>query len=158
MKRGIVGVLAAAGGFIAGYFLPTIAFMLVFLASRTPAPQRHGSVFEETVMVFWLAGVYALVGSIAYTAITSASRNWRQRPPREVAAISALAGVAGQILNWTGLPLIALMPFMRVFPGKVGLVLGIAMPGVIVGIAVLIWSATRAVEAPAAAADADGKT
>jgi hypothetical protein len=156
MKRGIVGALASAGGFIAGYFLPTIAFMLVFMVDRPRSPERHGPMFDETVMVFWLAGVYAVVGSVAYTAITSASRNWRQRPPREVAAISALVGVAGQILNWTGLSLIALMPFMRVFLGKIGLTLGIAMPGVIVGIAVLIWSATR--RGPVAATDADGKT
>jgi hypothetical protein len=158
MKRGIVGVLASAGGFIAGYFLPTLAFVLVYLVSRTPPPGGGSLVFEETVMVFYLAGVYALVGSIAYTAITSASRNWRQRPPREVAAISALVGVAGQLLNWTGLSLIAMLPLMRVFPGRFGMVLGIAMPGVIVGVAVLIWSATRKAKVPAAAGNADGKT
>ena len=158
MKRGVVGALASVGGFIAGYFLPTLAFMLVYLVSRTPAPEGRGSVFEQTVMVFWLAGVYAIVGSIAYAAITAASRNWRQRPPREVAAISALVGVAGQILNWTGLSLIALLPFMRVFPGKVGMALGIAMPGIIAGVAVLIWSATRPERGPVAATDAGGRT
>jgi hypothetical protein len=158
MKRDIVGVIASAGGFILGYLLPTLAFMLVYLVSGTPQPEGRGSVFEQTVTVFYFAGVYALVGSIAYTAITAASRNWRQRPPREAAAISVLVGVVGQILNWTGLSLFALVPLMRVFPGKVGMVLGTAMPGIIVGVAVLIWSATRTAKVPAAAGNADDKT
>jgi hypothetical protein len=158
MKRGIAGVLASAGGFVTGYFLPTLAFMLVYLVSRTPSPDGRGSVFDDTLMVLYLAGAYALLGSVAYTAITAASRNWRQRPAREVVAISALAGVAGQILNWTGLSLIALLPFIRVLPRNASTLLGIAMPGIIAGVAVLIWSATRPAKAPLAAPDADRKT
>jgi drug/metabolite transporter (DMT)-like permease len=112
-------------------------------------------VFDDTLMVLYLAGAYALLGAIAYTAIASASRNWRQRPAREVVAISALVGVAGQILNWTGLSLIPLLPFIRMLPRHVSTVLGIAMPGIIIGVAILIWSATRRAKAPEVAPGAD---
>ena len=143
MKRAIEGALASAGGFILGYFVPTIAFMVVYFAGRMSAATPRPSVFEETVMVVYLAGVYAVVDAIVYCAITSLSRNWRSRPRRQVAAISGGLGVAAQIVNWTGLALMPLLPLLSFLPGKASMLAGIAMPGVLAGAAVLLWSALR---------------
>src|SRR3954462_9836414 len=113
MNKTVRGLLTSAGAFLAGYFLPTIAFMIVYFVSPRPAAQSGDSVFEQTLMVFYLAGVYALAGCIAYAAITAASRNWRERAARRVALVSALMGVVAQLLNWTGLSMIAALPVMR---------------------------------------------
>jgi hypothetical protein len=156
MNKTVRGVLASGGGFLAGYFLPTIAFMVVYFISPRAGVQTRDPVFEQTLMVLYLAGVYALAGCIAYAAITAASRNWRERAARRVAPISALMGVIAQLLNWTGLSFIAALPVMRMFPGKVGNVVSIAMPGVIVGVAVLIWAVARKPAAPPGTAGADG--
>jgi len=147
--------LAAGGGYVAGYFIPTLAFIAVYYLGRAPSASGHTSTVGDTLMVMYLAAAYALAGGIAYTAIASASRNWRQRPARQAAAISAAVGVAGQILNWTGLSIVALLPLVHVLPRNVTTVLGIAMPGVVCGVAVLIWSAARPAGTPVAGPGAD---
>ena len=96
-------------------------------------------------------GIYAL----AYAAITAASRNWRQRSPRQVALLSALAGALAQILHWTGLALIVLAPLTHRVPHHFSMALGVAMPGVVAGYAVLLSAAMRRGKAPATAAEAD---
>ena len=119
MKRGIIGALASAGGFVAGYFIPTLAFILVYFLGRTPSASGRAAVVDDTLMVLYLAAAYALAGATVYAAITLVSRNWRQRPPGKVAAISALVGVVAQILNWTGLSIVAMVPLMHVLPRNV---------------------------------------
>ena len=156
MNKSVRGMLASGGGFLAGYFLPTIAFMVVYFASPRTGARANDPVLEQTLMVLYLAGVYALAGCIAYVAITAASRNWRERAPMRIAPISALMGVAAQLLNWTGLSLIAALPVMRVFPGKVGNMVGVAMPGIIAGVVVLVWAVARKPKVPIAIAGPDG--
>jgi hypothetical protein len=157
MNKAVKGVLASGGGFIAGYFLPTIAFMIVFFIGPRSTAQARDPVLEQTLMVLYLAGVYALAGCIFYAAITAASRNWRERAPKRVAPISALMGVVAQLLNWTGLSLIAALPVMRIFPGRVGNFVAIAMPGIIAGVAVLIWAVMRKPAAPPGTTGTDGQ-
>lgn len=143
MKRAISGLLVSGGGFIAGFITPALLFMIVSYTRRPPAAGDRGSTLDEVLLLVYYIGVYALVDAIAYAAITAASRNWRQRALRQVVLISALVGVAAQILHWTGLPLFALVPLARVLPHGIAIALGVAMPGVVVGGAVLLWSATR---------------
>jgi hypothetical protein len=156
MNKTVRGLMMSGGAFLGGYFLPTIAFMIVYFVGPRPAPRSGDPVFEQMLMVFYLAGVYALAGCIAYAAITAASRNWRERAARRIALVSALMGVVAQLLNWTGLSLIAAVPVMRIFPGKVGNAVAIAMPGILAGIAVLIWAATRKPAAAVSSAGVDG--
>jgi hypothetical protein len=130
--------------------------MVVYFVSPRPAEKARDPVFEQTLMVFYLAGVYALAGCIAYAAITAASRNWRKRAPRQVVPISVFVGAIAQLLNWTGLSLIAALPVMRIFPGTVGKIVAIAMPGVIVGLAVLIWAIARKPAMPVGTTGPDG--
>ena len=139
------GALASAGGFIAGYLMPALLFMMAGFGSRAPITSGR-AVGEEVMLFLYYVGVYALAGAIAYAAITAASRNWRQRSPGQVALVSALAGAFAQILNWTGLALIVLLPLTRVFPHNFAMVLGVAMPGVVVGGAVVLWTSSRRTE------------
>ena len=148
--------LASAGGFVLGYFLPTIAFLIVYFAGRTVASESRASPADDSLMVIYLAGVYAFASAIVFAAITSTSRHWRMRSARRVAGIGAIAGALAQLLSWTGLSLVVLLPLTHVLPRALTTVAGVAAPGMLTGIAVLIWAALRPAPpiADEAAADA----
>src|ERR1700748_793336 len=85
--------LASAGGFVLGYFLPTIAFLIVYFAGRAVSHDTRAPGADDSLMVIYLAGVYAFASAIVFAAITSASRHWRMRSSRRAAGIGAIAGV-----------------------------------------------------------------
>lgn len=142
MSRSVRAALAAAGGFVGGYCVPTFAFLLVYFFSAQPR-EDGSSKLDGLVTFFYFAGAYALAGALAYGLITAASRNWCERPLRQIAGISAIWGAVAQILNWTGLAIIPLLPLTGVLPRSVMLMVGVAISGIVTGAAVLIWSALR---------------
>ena len=143
MKPAFAGAFASAGGFIAGYLVPSMLFVLGHHLSRAPSTDGSASALDVYVVMLNISLVYALVGAIAFAAVAAASRNWLQRPLRQVAAISALAGVPACILHWTGLSMIAVLPLVHVMPQNLASLIGVTMPGVVAGLAVLLWSAMR---------------
>ena len=143
MTRAIAGALASAGGFIAGYVAPSLIFLVLRYLRGAPPTDEHVSALDYYAVMLYLSGVYALLGAVAYAAVTAASRSWRQRPLLQVAAISALAGVPAHVLHWTGLSMIAVQPFLHVLPQNLATFIGITMQGAVIGLAVLLWSATR---------------
>ncbi len=142
MSRILRAALASVGGFIGGYCVPTFAFLLVYFLSPHPA-KKESSTLDDLFTFFYFAGAYALAGAIAYALLTSASRNWRARPVRQIAGISAIWGVVAQILNWTGLAIVPLVPLTHVLPRNFTLALGVAMSGIVTGAIVLLSSALR---------------
>lgn len=144
MKQRITTALASAAGFVCGYFIPTLAFLLVYFFGMTESAKGRGPAPGGSMMVIYVAFAYALAGAIAYALVTALARDWCARPAKQVFAISVLTGVVAQILNWTGLSLGLLLPLMHVLPHKVATALGIALPGVVCGVAVLAWSLVRA--------------
>ncbi len=142
MSRAVRAALAGAGGFVAGYCVPTVAFLLVYFVSAQPR-EDGSSRFEGLFTFFYFAGAYALAGAFAYGLLTAASRHWYERPVRQIAGISAIWGAIAQILNWTGLAIIPLLPLTRALPRNVTLIIGVAMSGIVTGAIVLVWSATR---------------
>lgn len=149
MSRSVRAALAGAGGFVGGYCVPTFAFLIVYFFTAQPR-EDGSSKFEGLVAFFYFAGAYALAGAFAYGLITASSRNWCERPLRQIAGISVIWGAAAQILNWTGLAIIPLLPLTHVLPRNVTLMVGVAMSGIVTGAFVLIWSLARASRAAAA--------
>jgi hypothetical protein len=143
MDRALLNVLASAGGFLSGYAVPSLLVMVMGHASRARAPDESPPSFDDYAMMLYLVGIYALAATVLFSAITATSRKWRERPARQVAVISAIAGGAGQILNWTGLSLFIMVPLLKIVPRSAAAVIGIGVSGVIVALAVLLWSSTR---------------
>jgi hypothetical protein len=148
MSRILRPALASFGGFLAGYAIPTLAFLLLYFFSAQPR-KEGSSTFDDLMTFFYFAGVYALASAAAYALITAASRSWRERPARQIAGISAIWGAVAQILNWTGLGLLPLVPLMHVLPRNVTTVIGVAMPGAVCAVLMLIGSALRRPRKPA---------
>ena len=138
---------AAGGGFVTGNLLPAAAFLLVYFAGSA-IPKARSAVWDDTLMVMYLASAYAVAGAVAYALIACAARTWRERPLKQQFLVSMVIGVAAQLLNWTGLSLVLLLPFMHLLPRQAATVLGIAMPGVVCGVAVLAWSLARTARRP----------
>ena len=148
MNRGFAVALASFGGFAAGFVVPALLLSIVGYMNRAPAPATPASTLDEILLLLYYVGVYAVCSAAGYAAVTATSRNWRGRVPRRAAAISAAVGIIAQVLNWTGLAIVALVPLMHILPRTVALALGTAMPGVLCGIAVALWSARRPAPAP----------
>jgi hypothetical protein len=143
MNRGLLNMLASAGGFIAGYATPSLIVMAMGYASRAPAADAHSASLDDFAMMLYLVGVYALAGTVLFAAITATSRKWRELPSRRVAAISAIAGFSGQVLNWTGLSLLIIIPLLKILPRSAAAVVSIAVSGVIAALIVVLWSSTQ---------------
>lgn len=148
MSRGFAVALASFGGFAGGFVVPALLLSIVGYLNRAPAPATTASTLDEILLLLYFVGVYALCSAAGYAAVTATSRNWRERAPRRAAAISVPIGILAQILNWTGLALVALVPLMHILPRTVALALGTAMPGVLCGIAIALWSSRRPATAP----------
>ena len=99
VSRELACVIAAAGGFVAGYVAPAVIFLL-YGYLRAPATGNLASVLDNYVTMLYLAGMYGLAGCMCYAAIAAVSRNWRQRPLRKVVVTSAIAGFVAVILKW----------------------------------------------------------
>jgi len=148
MNRGCAVTLASFAGFAGGFIVPALLLSLVGYMNRTAAQTTPSSTVDEILLLLHFVGVYALCSALGYAAVTATSRNWRERVPRRAAAISVAVGILAQILNWTGLALVGLVPLMHILPRTVALALGTAMPGVLCGIAVALWSSRRPATAP----------
>jgi len=149
MNRGFAVALASFGGFAGGFIVPALLLSVVGYMNRVAAPTTPASTLDEILLLLYFVGVYALSSAVGYAAVTATSRNWRERIPRRAAAISVAVGIVAQVLNWTGLAIVALVPFMHILPRNVALALGTAMPGVLCGIAVALWSLRPPTKAPA---------
>ena len=136
MNRGFAVALASFGGFAGGFSVPALLLSVVGYMNRVAAPTTPASTLDEILLLLYFVGVYALSSAVGYAAVTATSRNWRERIPRRAAAISVAVGIVAQVLNWTGLAIVALA-------------LGTAMPGVLCGIAVALWSLRPPTKAPA---------
>ncbi|MDB5808777.1 MAG: hypothetical protein JWN94_899 [Betaproteobacteria bacterium] len=139
LKRGFLNVLASAGGFIVGYAIPSLLVMAMGYAGSTPASDVAKPSLDDYAMMFYLVGVYALAGTVLFAAITATSKKWRERPLRKVALISALAGLAAQILNWTGLSLLVMIPLLKFIPRSAAAVVSIGVSGVFVALVMVLW-------------------
>jgi len=148
MKRGFAVALASFGGFAGGFIVPALLLSVVGYMNRAPAPTTPTSTLDEILLLLYFVGVYALCSAAGYAALTATSRNWRERAPRRAAVISVPVGIFAQLLNWTGLALVALVPLMHILPRAVALALGTAMPGVLCGIVVAVWSSRRPTKTP----------
>jgi len=149
MNRGFAVALASFGGFAGGFIVPALLLSVVGYMNRAPAPATPSSSLDEILLLLYFVGVYALCSAAGYAAVTATSRNWREHAPRRAAVISVPIGILAQLLNWSGLALVALVPLMHILPRNVALALGTAMPGVLCGIAVALWSSQRPTKAPA---------
>lgn len=142
MSRALACVIASAAGFVAGYVAPAVIFLMYGYLSA-PATGSLASALDGYVTMLYLAGMYGLAGCVCYAAIAAFSRNWRQRPVRKVVVNSALAGFVAVILKWTSLAVLPLALLIPLLPRNAAMVLVIAMPGIITGLSVLVWFATR---------------
>ena len=142
VSRALACVIASAAGFVAGYVAPAVIFLL-YGYLRAPATGSLASALDNYVTMLYLAGMYGLAGCVCYAAITAVSRNWRQRALRKVVVTSAIAGFIAVILKWTSLAVLPLALLIPLLPRNAAMAMVIAMPGIITGLCVLVWSATR---------------
>ena len=148
MSRGVAVTFASGGGFIGGFMVPALVLSIVGYVTRAPSTSPPTSPVDEILLVVYFVGLYALASAVGYALAAATSRAWRHRAPRRAAGISALVGLVAQLLHWTGAAFVLLLPLMNWLPRSIGLTLGTAMPGIVCGIAVALWSSRRKSDAP----------
>ena len=100
MKRGVMSAAAAGGGFVTGNLLPAAAFLLMYFAGSA-IPKARSAVWDDTLMVMYLACAYAVAGAVAYALIACASRMWRERPLKQQFLVSMVIGLVVSIVQAT---------------------------------------------------------
>ena len=148
VSRALACVTASAAGFVAGYVAPAVVLLLYGYLSTAPSTGSLASALDGYLTMLYLAGMYGLAGCVCYAGITAFSRNWRQRPVRKVVVTSALAGLVAVILKWTNLAVLPLALLIPLLPRNAAMAMVIAMPGIITGFCVLVWSAMRRTRIP----------
>jgi hypothetical protein len=135
----VLGGLAFAAAFsAAGAILWTIGF-----ARRSAAGYSSAGWPGNAAMAAWLIGAQALVNAAAFTALTAASRKWRDLAPRLVIPVGGLAGLAAFGMLWTGVVMALLRPLGNLVGAVPAVQIAFVLPGLAAGAAALAWVALK---------------
>jgi hypothetical protein len=133
----LAGIAAFAAGAVGFGSLAALAFV--------PGSARpSGNPLDDLAFAAWLAAVHGLTSSLAFGAAVSASARWRRLAWGRAAFIAAVAGVAGYLLQLTGLALLFVAPLamlLRAWP-VASMVAVLAAPGLVTAAACLLLLAT----------------